>query len=105
MKVSPPFPLVLLAGCGPQCTAHPPLAALVPQGERALAVFEELRRCSCAAPDLRSFNLAIKGCESPPTRALRPQQARRGLGFEGGRAASSCLQHALRCWQQQQLWA
>lgn len=38
-------------------------------------MFEELRSASPRVrPDLRSYNLAIKGCESPPTKTLRPQQ-------------------------------
>lgn len=56
-----------------------------PQGERALAVFEELRSTPGLTPDLRSFNLAIKGCESPPTRALRPQQVGRPAAAGAGR--------------------
>ncbi len=58
-------------------------AAAAGQGERALKVFQELRDTPGLAPDLRSYNLAIKGCESPPTRVLRPQQLQQALVLAG----------------------
>jgi len=72
--------------CKTNCKASGLVARRVPlsppQGERALQVFEELRSTPGLIPDLRSYNLAMKGCESPPTRVLRPQQLEQALALK-----------------------